>query len=1037
MAVMAAALTGLLIAVAGVLLAVFTRNKEWRGSPLGYLVGTTALVALFALLALGALDSLLSRMHVLGIADRGIEDITGFGLGTSPDLVAETILRWAEWYRQAKSAYVAQPSVVLRDYLIIDSILLVPAYVTLLAMVRWRGRWVDPKRPSKELWPDFGAVARRLILPIAIAIADLTENVITEFAIRSPLRTLESRASVGEDVAIADITLSDSWLVALRYVTALKWVLLTVMIIYTIPSLVNVWVSDPARQDRIVIRNALFKMRALIGTVVIFGVIVVMRLQIPDVIRRWSPAQGLLAALAVTVFGVVCWIWSRRTLVAKRGVKWRPTRYALLGIGGALGIIFVISRMRGSGPVGLAIPAAALLLVAWLDWLGPSEPETLDRFVDEEPADQPKATQPPIGHTALPRLLAIAPGLLLGVAALRALLPETVFNHPNDALLTIWIVILTIAVPIAGAMVMFFILGTSQIDRLSDIGSSSSIALRIIGLAVGIYFYSRVVMAVWSFSQGVGALVIVASFMTIVAVGIGALSVWVETVPPPAGLGALGFQRTPVFAFFLVWVLLVGLVERQDYHDVRIDLAASASLAPTTVDEAFGLWEMRNSEVEPSRFGRRPIPMLFVAANGGGIKAATWAAFALDCVLRGGDGVDRQETRDLCEAITPEGANRTGNVFAMSGVSGGSTGLAEFVVHEIETQGEPDSGWIRRALGDDFVSPSVAWQLFVEVPRTFLQFTPGMDRAEVMERSWERGWFERSLGERAAAAAWGSDDEISSPLQRGLFSSWEEFGTQIPLLLLNSATVEDGCRVIVSPLSTDGTGSDEGPSSEGGRNCTGIGRLDGPLPQDQLFPASRDIRHFVCGSDLRMSTAAMASARFPWVSPSGRLPFCGGDSGSVHVIDGGYLDNSGGETIAELWDAVRERIAERNAASSSSCVVPYLILIDSGYGPTPESKQDDVPELLVPLKGFFAAGSSRTIEGRNEAALKFRQQLIGVATGDRLATLYLRTQPSGEAPLGWTLDDTTIDALEAQLASNSEALAEIADWFTETDACAA
>jgi len=298
--VIAGAIVGLVAAVAGVVLAVLTRNNRWRGRSLGYFVGTTALVVLFALLALGVLDSLLARMHVLGIADRGIEDITGFGLGAGRDFVSETIGRWAIWYGQAGAPYVARPSVVLRDYLIIDSVLLVPAYVTSLAMVRWRSRWLDPDGPPEKAWTDLGGFVRRFVLPIAIAAADITENLIIELAVREPLRALESRAAAGEEISIADITLSGFWLGILRVVTTLKWGLLLLFILNTIPSLVKLWAgSNPVKQARVPIRNALFRMRALIGLVVIFGVIVVMRLQIPDVIRRWSPALGAMLAEGV------------------------------------------------------------------------------------------------------------------------------------------------------------------------------------------------------------------------------------------------------------------------------------------------------------------------------------------------------------------------------------------------------------------------------------------------------------------------------------------------------------------------------------------------------------------------------------------------------------------------------------------------------------------------------------------------------------------------------------------------------------------
>jgi hypothetical protein len=65
----------------------------------------------------------------------------------------------------------------------------------------------------------------------------------------------------------------------------------------------------------------------------------------------------------------------------------------------------------------------------------------------------------------------------------------------------------------------------------------------------------------------------------------------------------------------------------------------------------------------------------------------------------------------------------------------------------------------------------------------------------------------------------------------------------------------------------------------------------------------------------------------------------------------------------------------------------------------------------------------------------FRRPVDGVGITDRVATLYLRSQPQGEVPLGWTIDDTTAAALESQLFANKEGLDEIESWFTNPSPC--
>ena len=65
------------------------------------------------------------------------------------------------------------------------------------------------------------------------------------------------------------------------------------------------------------------------------------------------------------------------------------------------------------------------------------------------------------------------------------------------------------------------------------------------------------------------------------------------------------------------------------------------------------------------------------------------------------------------------------------------------------------------------------------------------------------------------------------------------------------------------------------------------------------------------GHDVAASTAILDGARFPWVSPGGtftHLPCYakeGDPKSSDHVLDGGYFDNAGAETLREMTRAIR------------------------------------------------------------------------------------------------------------------------------------
>ena len=65
------------------------------------------------------------------------------------------------------------------------------------------------------------------------------------------------------------------------------------------------------------------------------------------------------------------------------------------------------------------------------------------------------------------------------------------------------------------------------------------------------------------------------------------------------------------------------------------------------------------------------------------------------------------------------------------------------------------------------------------------------------------------------------------------------------------------------------------------------------------------------GHDVAASTAILNGARFPWVSPGGTFTHqpCNAKEGDPksndHVLDGGYFDNAGAETLREMTRAIR------------------------------------------------------------------------------------------------------------------------------------
>jgi hypothetical protein len=1044
---------GLVLSLGGIASAIRARGRAWTLQPeedghvslAGPLVGAGAILVVLTSVALTALGGVLARTHVPGIADRGMESITG--LNSVPHMTSaawfqELPIRWHEWQLGAGQLIFDRPAHVLAAYLRLDTLVFVPAYALLLGYVfarsversgrfldttgtprRWEA-WLmsDPRRPGTRRRMSGLEIAMYSLL-VAAVIADLLENLFIEAHLLVPLS--ENRLATWNTVT-------------LRVLVCVKLVGLTAIVVFGIlPSALVV--LQRSRSARGLPGSVARRLRALLVVVALFGLLVTLRgFQVPDSIRRWNPVQGASTVLVVVGFGFVL-AWSATGLLRARRVRTEPisTRalfIASLSVAGAI----LAGAFLGHVPQGLFLPLLVLIVL----WLFDRKLDVTDAGqvigvrAEDSPSLNPLIGEP--GSRAFPALLAVAPVLFLLIAAARATVPQTVFNHPTDYGLQRLVIFLAVIAP-SVALVVYWALvrwilaargSPTQDTPRGDLSSSEADttrvhllrpALVIVGAA---YVWWRVISAPWSFPQAVGAVVVVALFLLFVGLSVAWLSRLQVSYAPPLSLRVFGFRQLPVFLLVLVWIVLVIPFSRKDYHDVRL-VPVDRPVAQVAPADAVDRW------FEGTTVDGRMHPMVFVTANGGGIKAAVWAAMVLDCVFGDAAAIESADVRTYCSQFNPEGVDRwSGSVFVASGVSGGTLGLVTF---DRLRSADPDD-WLRIALGDDFVSPTMAWQTFVEAPQTYLQIEDAddMDRAEVLERAWERADLQRPASAQLADALWRGDNGYSDVLGQPFLSAGGA-DPQPPYLIFNGSSVEDGCRLEVSSIQfTDQSGS---------LNCTGIRRLDvTPADPQEVATVTRDLFPFLCdqtaGSpqDVRASTAVTLAARFPVVSPSGRLVACVSDdevAPHVHIVDGGYGDNSGGAAVAALWRAIAPDVVD-SVDQKDPCAVPVLLEIDSGYGPTPESKKQDVPELTVPLVGSGSAREVRTIEGRDEAALAFRRPFGSVQSSfDRHAIVYLRTNPEGEASLGWTMDDSTFDQMEAQLVSNADQLLAVSRWFSE------
>jgi hypothetical protein len=403
-------------------------------------------------------------------------------------------------------------------------------------------------------------------------------------------------------------------------------------------------------------------------------------------------------------------------------------------------------------------------------------------------------------------------------------------------------------------------------------------------------------------------------------------SVW-ERIPSESAFPFSSFGTAFLsFSILAPWLFLVFVLTQS----IRFPIAFVLFMAPfiaETLYEAIGLhgnfYAVRTLEQPPSmrpeisestrkwtEQGGSAVntrPVVFITAAGGGIRAAYWTAAILghleDCIS------DFHTT-----------------VFSISSVSGGSLGAAAFasLLADLSRLTDNQRSELRRSscrqpilidssrtapigyhqsflksfLSRDYLAPVVREAILGDIPRSLVPWSSSIsepkDRGVALEVAWEEAWKNTCV-----------QNSSHCPGAFSFSTSFSNLSTQagwLPLLFLNGVHEETGKRIITS---------------------TGHVVADLFLDATDFFDLTQ--------RDIRTSTAVLNSARFPIISPSGRLFRTTSDGASVHeksepgltarqvghVIDGGYFDNNGTVTSQEIAIATMKSL--RFARLGDSC----------------------------------------------------------------------------------------------------------------------
>ena len=971
----------------------FTGDNWWVPVAAGIIVLAASMAALTAL------GAQLKMMHLPGVAGAGAQ-------GYSTSHLADAVRVWCDFWdcgeptSDVQALGLASPLSVAKAWFWIDLLLFIPAYAIAGSIALRRATARSPA------WVVRSA-------PVALLLGAL-------FDLGETLFSLLSVEDLWNDQA-APLAPAIFWL------TLLKTIFLGCAILVLLLLLAAWWAG---RKDAA--REAPRLLRAQIGIAILTVVVFLLPVQLPDIFLSLNLVKAVSLLATGTLLAVSTWATARWIVVRREEDPWDPEPQAVpmpivvvpLLVAGGLALV---NCATGGGWVGPIVPVGLAIVV----------------FLGGRPFPEGSKAKPEqkLGRTGvmIPHALSVVGLTLAGVAAIKAEATRAVGADDLGRLWALQIaVVLFIAVVGRLIYLLDYLIAGKRVRtmspkpalRLVQPGGGASNRFRRLGMVVGLASVT-VVGSTWRLlafrvedlqvvGAGAAVFLFLAGITLLVGTTILVSDAWVCRYGVPRLFGAMGAKTIPVLSLFLVWGLVAAAADDGRHWDVR--KLEATKVKGTTFEQEFDRWAMSARLRKTVEAGRKPIPMVFVAASGGGIRAAYWTALAADCVFSG-SVASGWNGSDPCKpagapAPVPE------DVFLASGISGGSLGLVEW-----DASREPDlgSGWVADKLGGDFVAPTVAWGLMIEVPRSFLHFAAD-DRAEVLEESWE--------------APWGSGDD--NPMRTGFLQ--RQSRTRGPLLMLNGSSVADGCVLNVSLFDEGTRHEDDLPLVD----CT-ISQPGGEVPRGEPegeLPMTADVIDYLrCDTehDIRRSTAALLSARFPYVSSAGRLTACTAKESTKFIVDGGYLDTSAAEPAVAAYLAVEPLIERYNALSPRHCIVPYFVQIDNGYLDPASPPSDAKPpnQLVAPLQALLASTGlqSRAERARTLAAELFTRDFAtapGDVTGvrERYALIAPHRHPGVEAPLGWTLSAASQADLRGQLyGGNQSEIQNVQEWFSKPPTC--
>ncbi|HEY6062331.1 MAG TPA: hypothetical protein VIV35_01910 [Chitinophagaceae bacterium] len=423
----------------------------------------------------------------------------------------------------------------------------------------------------------------------------------------------------------------------------------------------------------------------------------------------------------------------------------------------------------------------------------------------------------------------------------------------------------------------------------------------------------------------------------------------------------------------LFWALGFLVGHFSDPHKVRLIEKQDASVLfqnRQVLKEYFTNWV---SLRYPNPDSLQKQPVYFVLANGGASRSGYWVASVLSRFEDSSHG------------------KFSHNLFCLSGASGGCVGNATFF-NILRNKKDLDSSCLyasRSYLKSDFLTYTLARMLGPDVFRYLLPFLlPVKDRGYALTKA-----IEEAPGRQHTAGIINMKRGMSEIITQ------KNQPANLPILCINTTRMQDGRPGVISTINMN----------------------------EYYFNKRVDVLSLIDEKkDLKLSSAVVLGASFPYLSPAGRIDtrvFVKKDTitkeitGSQYFVDGGYFDNSGAGVVSEMIIGMRQLMKEDTFLSRYTGKLDFIVLhITNDQYPGGELVFKKINpltnDLAAPLRTLVGNYGSQT--SVNDSRLE-NYMRINFGPGHYTRINLYNENDKMIFPMNWVISKRVLDSMNARL----------------------